>query len=137
MRVKRNKMKCPNCFKEMSYKRETRYVPDLSGTADYDYEYLWEQHKCKQCEITCEKDIYSDIDGEWHIPDEYKPTEKQVKTILFINGRLQLNLQALTKKQCWQDINKYFAEAKSTQLYNDENWYEIQDVTGLTCEECY
>lgn len=100
-------MLCPNCRKEMKFKHEVRHHLDFSGTAEDDeLEYDWFQWRCGQCRIA--------YDGEWDIPKKYAPTEKQRKTILFINGRLGLHLEALTKHQCWLDIGKYFDDAKDT-----------------------
>ena len=44
------------------------------------------------------------MNDKWEIPKKYLPTEKQEKTILFINNHLKMDLKALTKHQCWLDI---------------------------------
>ncbi len=125
-------MECPNCFNEMVCKREIRYIPDLSGTADdEELEYVWEQNKCKKCGISYEQDLCCGLHGKWKNIEKYAPTEKQKKTILFINSRLHLGLEALTKRQCWRDINKYFDEAKETPKYTDEDWLDIQEAYGM------
>ena len=44
-----------------------------------------------------------------------------------------MDLEAITKHQCWLDIGKYFEEAKNTPLHTDE-WYEdLQECFGM-CE---
>ena len=56
--------------------------------------------------------VFSFENDTWNIPNKLLPTEKQKKTILFINNHLRMDLEALTKHQCWLDIGKYFDEAK-------------------------
>lgn len=120
-------MKCPNCGKKMKYKHGIGNYIDFSGTAeDGELEYYWEEYDCNACHIT--------YDGEnWDIPDKYKPTEKQIRTILFINNHLNMDLKALTKHQCWIDIGRYFEEAKNTPLYSDEYFEDMQEFLG-SCE---
>lgn len=119
-------MKCPNCGKEMKHICETVQFPDFSGTAD-DYELLgtYEEYKCKNCKIKY-------INGKWEIPSKYAPTERQRKTILFINNHLRMNLEALTKHQCWLDIGKYFEEAKKTPLHSDDYWEDMQEFFDMS-----
>ncbi len=120
-------MKCPNCGKEMKYEHGIGHNIDFSGTAeDWELEYHWEKYSCKACKIT--------YDGStWNIPDKYEPTEKQIKTIFFINNHLNMDLEALTKHQCWIDIGRYFEEAKNTQLHSDEYYEDMQEYFGY-CE---
>lgn len=120
-------MNCPNCGKKMIYKHGTGHHIDFSGTAeDWELEYCWEEYKCKSCKIT--------YDGNhWTIPRDKLPTEKQKKTILFINNHLNMDLVALTKHQCWLDISKYFNQAKNTPLHTDEYYEDMQEYFGW-CE---
>lgn len=114
-------MKCPNCGKEMKYKHGTGYHLDFSGTAEnWELKYYWQEYSCKLCKIT--------YDGSnWTIPNDKLPTEKQKKTILFINNHLNMGLEALTKHQCWLDISKYFEEAKGTPLHTDGYYEDMQE----------
>lgn len=120
-------MKCPNCGKEMKHEHKIGHHIDFSGTAeDWELEYCREEYSCKACKIT--------YDGNtWNIPNKYKPTDKQIKTILFINNHLNLDLETLTKHQCWIDIGKYFEEAKNTLLHSNEYYEDMQEYFGL-CE---
>ena len=49
-------MKCPNCKKEMKIKRETGFIPDFSGTADYDLYYDYNIYRCPDCKIKYNED---------------------------------------------------------------------------------
>ena len=78
------KVKCPNCDKEMDNKSYCK-MEEFYHCGDKEIYYQKVEHKkfvCKSCKI-----IY--LDDEWKIPEKYNPTEKQKKTILFINNRLR------------------------------------------------
>lgn len=113
-------MNCPNCKNNMKYSTEQRKIFDLSGTADYDY-YLVDVYKCKNCNI-------KKINDEWSVPEKLKPTDKQEKTLLFINSRLKTNFEPITKRQCWEIINNNFEKAKTTMTHY---WHK-----GITDEDC-
>jgi len=83
-------------------------------------------YTCKECKI-------KKVNDEWTIPKKYLPTEKQVKTILYINNHLRMDLEALTKHQCWLDIGKYFDKAKKTPLHSYEYYEDLQEYFGF-CE---
>ena len=52
----------------------------------------------------------------WEIPEEFKPTEKQKRTVMFIINRIFTDdIPLLTKKQYSEFIDKYFDEAKKVQ----------------------
>ena len=111
----------------MKYKHGIGHYLDFSGTAeDWELEYCWEEYTCRSCKITYDGD-------KWTIPKDKLPTEKQKKTILFINNHLNMDLEALTKHQCWLDIGKYFEEAKKTPLHTDEYYEDMQEYFGW-CE---
>lgn len=104
-------MLCPNCNLEMQHKYDEWYGHPFSTGPEDDYPTLMyiDEYHCKMCRI-------KNINGKWHIPESMKPTEKQIKTILFINNHLQMDLGMLTKNQCWLAINRYFEKAKRTPL---------------------
>ena len=109
-------MKCPNCGKEM--KDIYHNVVSLGDEPDYDsvYHYCSE---CKKCKIK-----YYPHKKEWEIPEEFKPTEKQKRTVMFIINRIFTDDNPLlTKKQYSEFINRYFEDAKKVELsheYEDE-----------------
>lgn len=126
-------MNCPNCGKEMKHRQITGYEPDFGGTADEDeLKVTWDKYTCKDCKIS--------YDGtEWKIPKALRPTEKQVKTLLFINNRLHLNLEPITRQQCWRDTNKYFktarkiASQKEASTHADDEYYnDLAERMGVT-----
>lgn len=124
------KMKCPNCDKEMAdksyYKMEEFYHYD-----DEEFYYHKVEHEkfvCQSCKITY-------LDDKWKIPKKYNPTKKQKKTILFINNHLSMNIQPLTKHQCWLDIGKYFEKAKRTPLHDDQYYIDMQEYYGMDASD--
>lgn len=123
-------IKCPNCGEEMKCECGNGHDVNFGGTSE-----VLEKHTCSSCKIT--------YDGSnWTIPDDKLPTDKQKNTILFINNRLNMDLKALTKRQCWLDTNQYFDEAKKTvrskritrakrtHIYPIEYFEEMQDFFG-------
>ena len=120
-------MKCPNCDKKMKHSFKEWEVWGIAHW-DCDYgDYCYEdKYFCSPCKI-------KNINGKWIIPNKFLPTEKQKKTILFINNHLGMDLEALTKHQCWLDIGKYFHEAKKTPLHDDEYYLDMQEYFGM-CE---
>lgn len=99
-------MLCPNCKREMIFSDGIGHHIDFSGTADdYELEYYWKKYSCERCAIS--------YDGEsWDVPKDLLPSVKQKRTILFINNRLDKDLKAITRHQCWVDINRYFEKAR-------------------------
>lgn len=124
-------MKCPNCHQKMKYKDKGYWGYPFSTGPEPDYpDWIRKDiYKCKDCGI-------KKINDDWKVPSEYLPTKKQIRTIEFINNRLGMNLETITKRQCCKDIKKYFADAKRPKLsYDDgESYYELQDYFGF-CEE--
>lgn len=121
-------MRCPNCGKEMNYTDKGYWAYPFSTGPEPDYPDWFPKdiYSCKDCNI-------KNINDEWKIPDKLKPTEKQKKTILFINNHLNMNLKAITKHQCWLAINKYFDKAKKTSLHSYNYYEDLQDYYGF-CE---
>ena len=129
-------MICPNCDRKMKVKRETGFILDLSGTADYDLYYDYNIYRCPDCKIQYNEDRKND---KWEIPKKLLPTEKQKNTILFINNRLHKNFESLTKRQCWKIINENFDKAKRGPLshsYDNYEYCDIDDIYGIS-EEFY
>lgn len=120
----------------MKVKRETGFILDLSGTADYDLYYDYNIYRCPDCKIKYNEDRRN---NKWEIPKKLLPTEKQKNTILFINNRLHKNFESLTKRQCWKIINEYFDKAKRVPLshsYDNYDYCDIDDIYGIS-EEFY
>lgn len=103
-------MICPNCGEEM--KSVDRHYVGFGDEPDYDsYEHIGDE--CQKCRIK-----YDNHSRSWVLPDALKPTEKQKKTVLFIQNRLNIRADNLvTKKQYREFISKYFDEAKSTKEF--------------------
>ena len=106
-------MICPNCGEEMK-SIDRRYV-GFGDEPDYDlYEHTGDE--CRKCRIK-----YDEHSHSWVLPDSLKPTEKQIKTVLFIQNRLNIYADNLvTKKQYCEFIGKYFDEAKNTKEFKHD-----------------
>jgi len=117
-------MKCPNCDKEMEDKSHSFWS---MGDWDSETPSGWtEEHYCKSCKITFNN-------GNWEIPKKFeRPTEKQIRTVLFINSKLDRNCEPLLKRQCWKFISKYFDEAKKQAEIDKEQQAEwlMEDYGG-------
>ncbi len=108
-------MKCPYCERKMEYKDKGYWSFSFTTGDEPDYPDWFRRdiYTCKNCNIKKEND-------EWKIPKKYnRPTEKQEKTILFINHRLGYNFEPLLRVQCWRIINKYLQEAIKCKETND------------------
>ena len=42
-----------------------------------------------------------------------------------------MDIQPLTKHQCWLDIGKYFERAKRTPLHDDQYYIDMQEYYGM------
>lgn len=106
-------MICPNCGEEMK-PIDRRYV-GFGDEPDYDlYEHTGDE--CRKCRIKHDERSHS-----WILPDFLKPTEKQIKTVLFIQNRLNIHADNLvTKKQYCEFIGKYFDKAKNTEDFKHD-----------------
>ena len=122
-------MICPNCGKEMKPIRR-RYV-GFGDEPDYDlYEHTGDE--CRKCRIK-----YDNHYNSWILPDSLKPTEKQIKTVLFIQNRLDIRADNLvTKKQYCEFIGKHFDEAKNTKEFKYDI-YEFDPEEYGYAEEFY
>lgn len=114
-------MLCPNCQKEMVYQDKGYYGFAFSTGPEPDYP-QWlpnSTYICKQCKIKYKND-------QWIIPKKYeRPTEKQIRTILFINHHLRTNYEPLLKKQCWYIINQNMQKAIDAKNAHDETMAEM------------
>lgn len=110
-------MICPNCGKEM--KSIDRRFVGFGDEPDYDLsEHIGDE--CRKCRIK-----YDECSHSWILPDSLKPTEKQTKTVLFIQNRLNVRAGNLvTKQQHCEFIGKYFDEAKNADAleFNPDNF---------------
>lgn len=100
-------MKCPYCEREMEYKDNGYWGFSFTTGDKPDYpSWICENiYTCKFCNIR-------NINDEWEIPKKYnRPTEKQEKTVLYINNHLGYNFKPLLRVQCWRIINKYLQKA--------------------------
>jgi len=93
-------MKCPNCNKEMqkseTFEQRSYYI----GDGDYLDAYMKVfHHKCAACRIEVSKDE-NRKEMKWTLPDNLKPTEKQVSYATAIANRLRKDISELvTRKQ--------------------------------------
>lgn len=100
-------MKCLCCEKKMKYKDKGYWGTSFSTGPEPDYP-DWirkDVYSCKDCDI-------KKVNDKWKIPKKYaRPTEKQIKTIEFINHYLGSDYEPILKTQCWKIINKHLQEA--------------------------
>lgn len=103
-------MICPNCGNFMITTQE--YRPFYHYEDECYYFTLDEISKCNKCKII---NINGEW-GEWKIPEQLKPTNKQMKTIAFIESRLDILFrpEVCLKSNCSRFISKYFEKAKQT-----------------------
>lgn len=119
---------CPGCGRIMRFQETPCIIFDASGTADdEDLQGTHYEWSCPVCGIKYEN-------GKWDVPEHKRPSEKQIRTILFINGRLGLDLEApLTKRQAWIWTDRYFDEARSIgSAEYDDRGYDLQDAYGFS-----
>ena len=124
--------KCPNCGKEVIL---TEYFKSFYHWEDEcEYYYKTSKGSCDACKISYD-------DGNWIIPEELQPTEKQKRTVMFIRNRLNPPLDDLgiTKQSYIKFIGKYFEQAKKTPLpspmFSDEldELYDLLPDPGFFC----
>lgn len=106
---------CPNCGKQIKTKR---YFKSFWHWEDErEYYYPTSKGECKTCHIKYDG-------GEFTIPNELKPTEKQKKTVMFIRNSLNIPYgeEGITKHTYWEFINRYFDKAKT--LHNEQGYFD-------------
>lgn len=124
-------MKCPDCGAEMVFEDGIGYHLDFSGTAEDDeLEYWWYRYTCANCMIINES-------GKWLIPDSKKPTDKQLRTLMFIENRTGRTCRGLTKRQCQLFIGKWFDVAKGIKSYRQIFDEEDAEALGLSEADFY
>ena len=98
-------MTCPNCGSPMVESKKFR--PFYHWEDECTYYKRIDVAKCKVCGITNE-------DGTWNIPESLKPTQKQERTVKFIENRLDVcyDSEVKLKRTCRDFIAKYFEQAK-------------------------
>lgn len=109
-------MKCPYCDSDMSYKDEGYWDYPFSTGDEPDYQVYHPKdiYMCSRCNI-------KKINSEWSIPERYnRPTEKQVRTVLFINNHLGTQYEPLLRVQCWRIINENLQKAIACKHTHDE-----------------
>lgn len=113
---------CPCCQQEMKEKSYFYQEVDFSGESD-DVYYKATKYRCAPCKISC------DENGNWKIPKELQPTEKQLNTVSFIKSVLPEtgSSEILTKREAWKFIHDYFEEAKKEKQEQKESYYEEED----------
>lgn len=113
-------MLCPNCHKEMKNKCHN-YYSLADWCVDYPASYH-EEYSCKDCKIKYEN-------GEWNLPIDMQPTEKQKKAVLYIcNGSLDVednHCELVTKQQYWIFINKYMRRKQAYKKTDDDVEWSI------------
>ena len=108
-------MTCPNCNRFMKDKSYSYY-----GFGDWDMDYpstLHEEHICPHCKIKY-------VNGDWIIPERFLASEKQQRTMLFINSVLHIGIPAPTKTKAHSYISKHFDAAKRMKEQLDIEWCE-------------
>ena len=99
-------MKCPNCGCNMDNKSFNYYAP----IADWDMDYpprLHEEYFCKVCGMKY-------LNGEWKIPQEFEPTDKQVNTVMFIERATKFEAPyPLTRGVAREFISRYFKKGSA------------------------
>ena len=86
--------------------KDTSYTMPCLWEEDYPEECI--RYQCKDCNVTYES-------GDWHIPSELEPTEKQINAVSYIISRLNNAAEIPhpgTKKNYWEFINKNLEKAK-------------------------
>lgn len=119
------KVKCPNCNENIEI---TTKFTECMNDEHWGYYDRFDSGTCKKCKIKY-------INGKWEIPKELQPTEKQCKTVKFIENRLDVKLHddIGLKKRYWKFISQYFEEAKKVKLepYYDEDYYDWYDESDF------
>lgn len=112
-------MKCPNCGKEMT--DLSYFVEDVYGFGDEpDYTTCTKvnKFKCKTCNISVE-------DDKWTVPKHLNPaSEKQIRTVEWINRTLGTDCVPLLKGQCWLFISQHIKEAIAVSEHQRDEYYE-------------
>ena len=99
-----------------------RNAVSFGDEPDYDFVYHY-CSECKKCKIK-----YYPYKREWEIPEKYRPTEKQKRTVMFIVNRIFTDdAPLITKRQYSKFIDRYFEEAKKVELSCEDNTFDFDD----------
>ena len=103
-------MRCPNCGKPMKRQRSV-FKPFYHWEDERVYYELENVAKCDKCDIV-------NSEGHWIIPDNLQPTEKQERTVAFIEHRLNVfyDPEVKLRRNCSDFIAKYFEQAKKEEV---------------------
>lgn len=97
-------MICPECGHKMKHRYEYRGEYVFEDCSELYYKKV-EVFRCPQCKIK--------YDGEYHIPKKLQPTEKQKRTVKFIENRLGRHVDFPELRSYYSVfIFKWFDEAK-------------------------
>ena len=119
-------MNCPNCNRKMTDKSYEYYG---WGSWDMDYpDQFHEEFKCGRCNI-------SYINGQWKIPRALCPSEKQVKTVSFIENVLGKEAPPPTKNLYWKFIGEYLQ--RTVDILNERSAYDEYDWDGWEDTDLY
>lgn len=101
-------MKCPICENEM--KKKSRYICVIWDQIDGDSEYRLDvSYSCKNNHQAIK---YNEYDDAWEIPEEYRPTIKQIRCVQNIINQTG-EYPSIPTKQCyWAFINEHISKIK-------------------------
>ena len=120
-----NKM-CPHCFNTNLKKSRKIKLQEFYHWEDEEYYYQQVLIEKSICACGCEC-----IDEKWHIPEKYVYTQKQDKTIDFINKVLYTNFVPITKNQSSLIISNYLKQASmeaEKDMYYCSEWPDYLDL---------
>lgn len=122
-------MRCPNCGRLMAETKEFRPFYHWEDECTY-YERI-DICKCNKCGITNE-------DGKWNIPESLKPTQKQERTVKFIENRLNVfyDPEVKLRRNCSDFIAQYFEQAKKEEApfrFTEEDCYSLGLDASMFC----
>ena len=123
-------MKCPNCNKEMqkseTFEQRNYYI----GDGDYLDAYMKVFHyKCAACCIKVSKDE-NRKEMKWSLPENLKPTQKQIDYAKSIASRLNKDIGTLVTKK---DYSKFISENVDEYKRKKKRDYDV-DLYNLSLE---
>ena len=58
------------------------------------------------------------MEGEWNVPEQFRPTLKQIKTAKYISNVLNISEPSPTKRSLWKFINQNLSKSINHNKYN-------------------